>query len=183
MTNAARVTGWIRDDPARWELLGHVRELNLPDCWIAAGFVRNAVWSILHGRTAEISGDVDVIWFDRGDTGEARDRALEARLRIMAPRVDWSIKNQARMHIGNGDVAYTSSEDAMRFWPETATAVAVRRTADDACDLIAPLGLEDLLGLKLRPAGLFAHRKRSIFEARVHHKRWLHDFPKLELAS
>ncbi|WRQ77412.1 nucleotidyltransferase family protein [Pseudomonas saxonica] len=28
-----------------------VRSLNLPDCWIGAGFLRNAVWDYLHGRS------------------------------------------------------------------------------------------------------------------------------------
>lgn len=179
--STARVSDWIKNDPIRWALLGHVRDLALPDCWIGAGFVRNAVWSILHGKSSALTGDVDVIWFDVSDASEARDQSLEAQLRIAAPSIDWSVNNQARMHLGNGDAAYLSTEDAMRFWPETATAVAVHRTSTDTCELVAPLGLDDLLGLKLRPAGDFAHRKRAIFEERVHEKRWLHEFSRLEL--
>jgi hypothetical protein len=181
--DTARIIEWIKADSARWELLDHVRELALPDCWVAAGFVRNMVWSMFHGRRAGISGDVDVIWFDRSDATEARDRALEARLRRSAPGVDWSVKNQARMNRRNGDAPYASAEDAMRFWPETATAIGVRRTVDDECELIAPFGLEDLTALTLRPAGAFADRKRTIFDDRIREKRWLRNFPRLRVAD
>lgn len=183
MSAAAQVTDWIKNDPLRWALLGHVRDLGLPDCWIGAGFVRNAVWSILHGKAPDLRGDVDVIWFDQRDFSEHRDQALEERLRMAAPGTDWSVTNQARMHRSNGDAPYTSAEDAMRFWPETATAVAVRRTSDDICELIAPLGLRDLLELQLRPAGDFSDRKRAIFDDRVTAKQWLCKFPKLQLVS
>lgn len=181
--DTARIIEWIKADSARWELLDHVRELALPDCWVAAGFVRNMVWSMFHGRRAGISGDVDVIWFDLGDATEARDRALEARLRQSAPGVDWSVKNQARMNWRNGDAPYASAEDAMRFWPETATAIGVRRTDDGGCELVAPFGLDDLMALTLRPAGAFADRKRAIFEARIREKQWLRNFPMLRVAD
>jgi hypothetical protein len=181
VNGAEQIAQWIRNDPLRWKLLAHVRELNLPDCWIGAGFVRNAVWCILHGKIPALTGDVDVIWFDRSNFDETEDRALERRLAIIAPEVAWSVNNQARMHIENGDSPYLSSTDAMRFWPETATAVAVRRTDDDRCEVIAPLGLDDLLTLKLRPAGDFASGKRQIFDSRVNEKGWLSAFPKLEL--
>lgn len=183
LVGGKQVAAWIKGDPIRWELLGHVRELGLPDCWIAAGFVRNAVWNILHDRQPGLSADIDVIWFDRRDPSEARDRLIECRLHLNAPHFDWSVKNQARMHIGNGDEAYRSSEDAMRFWPETATAVGVRRTVNDLCEVIAPFGLDDLLELKLRPAGHFAHLKRSVFKARAAEKAWLTNFPKLRLVG
>jgi hypothetical protein len=50
-------------DPARRLIAEAVRSLALPDCWIGAGFVRNAVWDHLHGREPAFPGtDVDVIW-------------------------------------------------------------------------------------------------------------------------
>lgn len=177
------VAGWIRDDPIRWELLGLVRSLGLPYGCIAAGFVRNAVWARLHGLPSSMSDDVDVIWFDTRIGSEGYDREIEDRLRMSAPEVNWSVKNQARMHTRNGDQPYTSVEDAMRHWPETATAVAVRRTIDDRCEVVAPFGLDDLLSLRLRPAGSFAERKRSVFEDRVQSKGWLDLFSKLRLVD
>lgn len=181
-SDAEKIVRWIRNDPLRWDLLDHVRALALPDCWIAAGFVRDAVWAVLHDQPPALSGDVDVIWFQPGGT-EEQDRAIETRLCAMAPGIDWSVKNQVHMHLGNGDAPYSSSEDAMRFWPETATAVAVRRTEADRCEVIAPFSLADLLTLKLRPAGAFKYEKRAIFEQRVNSKNWLTRFPLLQLAD
>ena len=42
---AALAHEWQRD------VLLAVRDLGLKDCWVAAGFVRNAVWDLLHGYT------------------------------------------------------------------------------------------------------------------------------------
>lgn len=177
---AARVASVLRGDPVRWQLLGVVQSLSLPDCWIAAGFVRNAVWDHLHGRCHSApDGDIDVIWFDADRSDAEVDRDLEARLAQLAPGFAWSVKNQARMHTRNDDPPYSSATDAMRFWPETATAVAARRTSANGCEIAAPLGLDDLFALKLRAAGRFRAEKRPIFDARVSGKRWQARWPRL----
>ncbi len=62
MTAAVMVQYIIQADPLRWHVLGVVRALHLPDCWIGAGFVRNAVWDYLHQRSrSPLDGDVDVV--------------------------------------------------------------------------------------------------------------------------
>ena len=87
------------------------------------------MWDYLHGRPASpINGDVDVIWFLPEQANPAEDRRLEAFLRASEPSMKWSVKNQARMHSRNGDARYISAVEAMRYWPETATAVAARQT-------------------------------------------------------
>jgi uncharacterized protein len=174
----------ISGDPFRWHILDVVRSLRLPDCWVGAGFVRNAVWDHLHGRRASApASDVDVLWFDPERADPADDRRLEAVLRASNPSVEWSLKNQARMHVRNGDAPYTSSADAMRYWPETATAVAVRRSDDDQCDIAAPLGLDDLFGLVLRPTPRFALDKREAYHDRIKTKGWLVTWPLLRAAG
>jgi hypothetical protein len=174
------VTEIVRADPARWHLLGLVRDLALPDCWIGAGFVRNAVWDHEHGRSPSApDGDVDVIWFDPGRTNPAEDERHEAALQRVAPSVAWSVKNQARMHGRNGDARYTSAIDAMCFWPETATAVAVRRTGGDECEVAAPFGLSDLFDQVLRPTPRFAGEKYTIYQERLRSKGWLRLWPLL----
>ena len=174
----------LRTDPVRWRLLEVVSHLGLPDCWIAAGFIRNAVWDALHGRTAQPPlGDVDVIWFDPDRAEEAHDRKAEAALRALAPSVDWSVKNQSRMHARNGDLPYRSATDAMQYWPETATAVAARRSGAGQLEIASPLGLDDLFNLVLRPTPGFAGEKRPIFEARVRTKAWMTAWPLLTRAE
>jgi hypothetical protein len=72
----------IVGDPVRMRVLALVRELGLPDCWVAAGFVRSAVWDYLHGREFSLlPEDIDVIWYDSAQRCEARDRALESALK------------------------------------------------------------------------------------------------------
>jgi uncharacterized protein len=180
MTDATTIQAILSADPLRWRILGLVRSLDLPDCWIGAGFVRNAVWDHLHGRPASRpSGDVDVLWFSPDRPAPSEDARLEARLGALEPGIDWSVKNQARMHWRNGDAPYGSTIDAMHYWPETATAVAVRLTAQDHCEIGAPFGLDDLFGLILRPTPRFMIEKHGVYRDRVRAKGWLSHWPLL----
>jgi hypothetical protein len=83
------------------------------------------------------------------------------------------------MHVRNGDAAYVSATDALRCFPETATAVAVRRNDQDHCDVAAPLGLDDLFGLIVKPTPRFADDKRQLYDNRVQAKGWLEAWPLL----
>ena len=169
-----QVSSILRSDPIRWHLLGLVADLGLPDCWIAAGFVRNAVWDALHNRQPRPPlGDVDVIWFDPDRIEEWHDHRIEETLRVAAPSIDWSVKNQARMHTRNGDSPYQSATDAMRYWPETATVVAARRIGRDQLEIASPLGFDDLFNLLLRPTPRFIAEKLIIYERRVSSKAWM----------
>jgi hypothetical protein len=87
------------------------------------------------------------------------------------------------MHQRNGDPAYSSATEAMRYWPETATAVAVRRTEQDHCEVAAPFGTADLLGLILRPGPAFAQGRRSVYLSRLKDKRWTTIWPRLQVAD
>lgn len=175
------IAGLLASDPLRLKLLRIVRDFCLPDCWIAAGFVRNAVWDHLHSRESQPpSGDIDVIWFDTRSIDAALDHNLEARLAAIAPGFTWSVKNQARMHIRNGDGPYQSATDAMCYWPETATAVAARLGYDGRLEISAPLGLDNLLRLRLKPTARFLEDKRNVFEKRLKSKDWCQIYPLLQ---
>jgi uncharacterized protein len=183
MSLGADLTAILSADPLRWEALRLARSLALPDCWIAAGFVRDAVWDHLHGRPpGHPAGDVDVIWYDPARPEAETDRAIEQRPRGLSASFAWSVKNQARMHRRNGDPPYASAADAMRSWPETATAVAVRLSSADMLEINAPFGLDDLFGLRLVPTAAFLVRKRALFEQRVADKAWLCRYPLLQPA-
>ena len=182
MDNTTTLRTILANDPCRWHALGVVRSLHLPDCWIGAGFIRTAVWDHLHGLPATPpSGDVDVIWFDPLNADPSVDRALEAKLRLFEPNLDWSVKNQARMHGRNGDAPYVSSVDALRRWPETATAVAARRTSEDDFEVAAPYGLDDLFALIVRPTPCFLRKKHAAYLSRVRTKNWLEIWPNLRI--
>ncbi len=176
----------IAEDPVRMHILHAVREVNLPDSWVAAGCVRSLVWDHLHQRVSSpLPKDIDVIWFDKAAISAQTDLALEAKLATLCSGLNgsWSVKNQARMHQRNADLPYESSADAMAHWPETATAVGVRLDQRGAIEVSAPLGLEDLFALNVRPTARFESDKYAVFLERVRSKRWLKIWPKLTLLT
>lgn len=172
----------LLDDPIRMQALYAVQALTLRDGWIGAGFVRDAVWDSQHGYGQKsVSGDVDVVWFDAERDDPAYDSDLEKKLGQQMPEFNWSVKNQARMHQRNGDDPYHSTENALLYWPEIATAIAVRVGDSNIIEFIAPYGLDDLFELRLRPTPPFEHEKRDVFRQRVFAKRWLERYPMLKL--
>ena len=182
MEGLAALQALIASDHRRMRVLGIVRDLGLPDCWVAAGFVRNCVWDHAHRRpAAPLEQDVDVIWFDAADCLPERDAAVEEALRRRDPTLAWSVKNQARMHHRNGDAPYSSATDAMRYWPETATAVGVRLDDEGGIDVAAPLGLADLFELVVRPTQRFRSDKRAIYMDRLRAKDWNRIWPDLKI--
>jgi uncharacterized protein len=161
-------------------VLETVRTLHLPDWWIGAGFVRNAVWDHLHGFAPTMpSGDIDVIWFDAERADKSVDESVTTALRARRPELPWSIKNQARMHLRNGDRPYRSSLDAMCHWPETATAIALKLHDDDVVELAAPFGVDDLLALVLRPTPHFRAHRMNAYVERQCMKNWRARWPRL----
>lgn len=166
----------IKSDELRWHALGVVESLQLATACIGAGFVRNLVWDHLHGQQSDCrDGDIDVLWFDTERTNPQIDVELERKLLAIDQSLDWSVKNQARMHVRNGDPPYMDVADAMRFWPETATAIAVRKIGDQ-CELIAPFGFDDLLNMIVRPTSIAEH-KLEAFKARTEKKDWRSRWP------
>lgn len=55
----------VAEDRWMMDILAAARTLELPDCWVCAGFVRSKVWDVQHGFTGRTPlGDVDVIYYD-----------------------------------------------------------------------------------------------------------------------
>jgi hypothetical protein len=171
----------IGGDPWMLGVLRAAASVTLPDWWIGAGFVRGKVWDALHGfeRRTDLA-DVDLIYFDPDDRRREREDDVEATLRDLRPDVPWSVRNQARMHLRNGDEPYRNCEDALRFWLETATCVAVNIDAVGRLSLIAPYGLDDLFDLVVRPT--FAGRRRpEEYMGRLREKNWPGQWPLLQV--
>ena len=163
-----------------------VRALNLPDSWIAAGFVRNLVWDALHGYSPPTPlNDVDVVYFDLNDTSEDIEKSYEKNLSDLMPDAPWSVKNQARMHLKNNDEPYTSTAEALCHWCETPTAVGARLNGDSSLELLAPLGTEDLIAgiCRATPFTLQKPGKINDYLERVMSKVWQHRWPKLKIMN
>lgn len=180
MTYETQLLTLLANDPVRMKSLRAVRDLKLPDCWVAAGFVRSLVWDHLHQRShSPLPEDIDVIWYDPARLDPQADVALEKALSERVSGVNWSVKNQARMHRRNDDAPYQSAAHAMTCWPETATAVGVRLGLRDEIEVLAPLGLDDLFQLVVRPTERFKTEKHGMFLARIRAKAWPDRWPAL----
>lgn len=164
----------IQEDGWMMDILKAAEAAGLPDWWICAGFVRSKIWDVLHDiRERTPLPDIDVIFFDKENTGEASEKEAEQLLGRLLPGVPWSVKNQARMAVRNGMPPYASSIDAVSKFPETATALAV--TLDQGrLKLGAPWGVEDAVSGVVRPTSFFLENeeKREIYRQRIIKKKW-----------
>jgi uncharacterized protein len=179
---AARVAVLVASDAQLMTVLKIARGLNLPDWAIGAGAVRNVVWDALSAKpTRTAPADIDVLYFDPLDTDLVREAAAEAALARQLDLV-WQVRNQARMHLRNGDPPYRDTADALRFWLETPTCVAVRLEADDRLTVIAPHGLVDLFALALRPTPQ-GRIRLAAYRERLAAKDWIGQWPGLTIDS
>lgn len=184
LKNEPDILQLIRQDEWMMELLGAVKSLGLPDAWICAGFLRSKIWDILHGFADRTElPDIDVIYFDEKNIAEAAEREAERKLRTLIPHIPWSVKNEARMHIRNNVPAYTSAVDAVAKFPETATALAVRLDSSDQLVLAAPHGVEDVIGLEVKPTPYFVKDKgrMTVYESRIKAKNWQRTWNRLRI--
>lgn len=177
----------IEQDRWMMEILQFVKKLKLSDWWIGAGFVRSKVWDFLHEfkeRTA--LPDVDVIYFNKNDFTKEEIRKdttkseakYEALLRKQKEDINWSVTNQARMHVLHNDLPYKTSEEALSRWVETATCIGVRLDEDEKVVLTAPYEVTDLVNLALRKT---PEADTKTFNERVAKKNWLNKWPKLKI--
>ena len=166
------LTNIIKSDTLLMSVLETVQALQLNDCWVAAGFIRNKVWDTLHKVETAIN-DIDVIYFDAFDLSIETEKALESKLQEMMPHLPWSVKNQARMHSKNGISPYESSFDGVAHFPETPTAIAVR-LHNTKIEIVAPYGLHDLFEGRVKPTPPFDQESNlhTIYLNRIHNKNW-----------
>jgi len=175
-----RIIQLIERDELRLEALNCVQKLNLPQCYLAAGFVRNLVWDHLHHHSvATPLNDVDVIYFKLDESTPDKFKEYELKLNESMPELNWQVRNQAAMHIRNGDRPYKSSLDAMSYWPEKETAVATRKLKSGNLECIAAFGFVSLFNLQIT---YNPKRQYDIFKGRVKSKGWLEQWPNLTIS-
>ena len=162
-------------------------DICLPNGWLAAGAVAQTVWNIAHGYPAEANiRDIDLIYFDADDLSAESEVSNEARVRGLFADlgVAVDVKNEARVHLwylakfGYSIAPYGSAEEAIATFPTTSTAVGVRPHGPQL-DICAPFGLDDLLGLVVRPNKV--QITRAIYEAKV--ARWQPCWPELKICD
>ena len=178
-TCATQIKRWLEQDENRMQALKVAASLALNDWCLAAGFLRNMIWDKLHGLEVSTPlNDIDLIYFDLSNTSEETEKHYEIQLREMLAR-PWSVKNQARMHDRNHDLAYTSTLDAMSYWVEIETAIGCCLSPTGNIELIAPFGLSPLFNYTVTINQ--KRNKLADFNTRITEKKWLSQWPKLRV--
>ena len=180
MSDVARVTALVREAPWFMAALRAGRELGLAQWCIGAGALRNLVWDALHGQPRSELADVDLAYFCVQDLRPARDAALQSRLAERCPGLPWEVTNQAGVHLwferhfGHAVEPLHSLDEAIASWPEPATAVGVWLDDDEVLHVIAPHGLTDLLGMRIRrnPVRVSEQTYRARCESKRYTERW-----------
>lgn len=143
--------------------------------YLSGGVLRNAIWNTLHFREDFLyTDDCDILYYDNS-IEKNFEKDIEAFLQSISPNFKWSVKNQARMHLRNKHKPYSSVSNALEFFPETASAIAI----DANWNIIAPFGFHDILTLTLKPTPFCHKNEIQVFNRRVALKKWLTNFENL----
>ncbi len=156
---SARLEAILRRSRPLIQVLGVLRDINLPDWQVFSGAVYQRVFNQQTGRDLDFGiKDYDVAYFDPDTSYDAEDvvirrvaAAFEPPLRDMV-----EVRNQARVHLwfegkfGEPYAPLTSSAEALGRFVSPVFAVAVRLEADDSLSIRAPFGLDDLFALRMR---------------------------------
>lgn len=179
--NEQDITRLLEADNWRMDVLKAAEGLNLPDWWIGAGFLRNALWDSIEGIDSPPTRDVDLVYFNKDDTSPETDWAYDETMKTDYPFAEWEVRNQARMHYVNNFEPYTSTADGIAHWVETATCVATK-LEEGKLQYLFCHGTEDLFGLVARPIPEFKSEELlPVFHQRIEKKRWKDKWPSLRI--
>jgi hypothetical protein len=183
LTSEADIKALVLGDQDMMRALGIARDLNLPDWWIGAGFLRNKVWDVQSGVQKGPATDVDLVYFDTSDVTPERDWQYDEQLHKVDPKNNWEVRNQARMHYVNGHDQFSSTRDGIAHWTETATAIGVKLDADGKLKFLFCYGLDDLLDIVARPTPFMKGDLLEVFASRMQKKNWQKRWPKLKVEN
>lgn len=173
-----RLIALIQKDHMRMQALQVVATLGLPQSYIVAGFVRNLIWDDLHHfKQGTPLNDVDVIYFAPDEAPE-QEKQHQIYLQTQMPELNWQIKNQAYTHLKHQHQAYESVFEAMSYWPEQETAIAIRLQDQQYFEIISVFALEQIF------EGYIRHNPKApkhVFEQRINQKKWQQHWTKLKL--
>jgi uncharacterized protein len=171
------------ENPINRALLERLPALNLPDCWLVAGCLFQAVWNKQASRPLETGvKDYDIFYFDDRDLSyDAEDRVIH---RVAAALADLGqtieVKNQARVHLwyrqrfGTDYPQLRSAADGIDRFLISCTCVGIGAGQDNAMQLYAPYGLADLFAGNLRRNPLNAPGAGFLEKAESYRARWPH---------
>ena len=133
-------------------------ELQMPNWYLGAGCIAQTIWNKLHGFDLNCGiKDYDLVYYDPSNLSGEKEELYIQKGRELFKDIPVEIKNEARVHLwyekhfGYPIAPYQSVEDAINTWPTTATCIAVKYHDKNQFTVYAPYGLNDLLGMIVRP--------------------------------
>ena len=127
------------------------------DAWLGAGCINQRIWNALTKRESTYGiDDYDLVYFDRSDKSRKAQDVVQMYFSDAFPDIKIECTNQARVHLwykeyfGNSISPLSSVEDAIDYWPTTASAIGVCLRGA-RLNVYAPRGLTDLFSMTLRP--------------------------------
>jgi hypothetical protein len=138
-------------EPEIISVLKAMRNLDLPDCWLAGGAVRNTVWKHLYGEDCQLTiKDFDVVFFEKDSGREVEAKAKEA-LTAQFPHHLFDVKNQASFgHWRPWRYQFISTTDGIAHFLHTATGIGIRLNDEGIVEYCSEYGLDDLFAGILR---------------------------------
>lgn len=167
-------------NPANAAILDHWPALALPDAWLVAGCLFQAVWNLRSGRPAQEGiKDYDLFYFDAADLCEASEREVQARVDAQFAGLGITVeaKNQARVHLwyqdyfGHPCPALRDARDGIDRFLVRETCVGLR-PAPGGWDVHAPNGVETIAAGTLSRNPLTPHAALFDAKAASYQARW-----------
>ena len=155
-------------------------QLALPDGWLVAGCLFQAVWNLKSGLPADAQiKDYDLFYFDAADLSEAGEQRVQARVEAVFADLSITVEatNQARVHLwyeahfGHPYPQLHSTCEGIDRFLVPSTCVGVR-PAQDGWEIYAPNGLAILYDGILAPNPLTNHTALFEAKARSYRVRW-----------
>jgi hypothetical protein len=171
------------------QLADRLSELDLPDAWLAGGCLFQTAWNVISGEepTRAIK-DYDVFYFDADDLSAQSEEAANHRAAACFADLGCSldVRNQARVHLWyarefgvEGYPRLTRTTDGIDHFLAVCCMIGARRSDSGELELYAPLGVEDILSLTVRPNPWFPDAPRAAYAAKV--ERWRSLWPALQV--
>lgn len=160
------------------EIVDSIELIKFESLFLTGGTLRNLVWNILHGYNEHYGlEDCDIIFYNPLIKNRSYEKHIERILHEKCPHINWSVKNQARMHLRNGHKPYKNISDALIAFPETCSAIGI----GENWNIIAPYGLIDLFNFRVKPTTFCIQNEYHIFINRFQSKRWIEKWPNLKI--
>ena len=142
-------------------MLDYVEKLNLPNFYIAAGFIYQTIWNYYDNKDLNYGiKDIDIIYYDKDDLSVEKDLAYyqEIKKYVDEKGIDYEIdvSNEARMHLWKKENEnkhidqYKNSEDAIDQWIATVQSIGITKENGEI-KIYAPYGLGDIFSKTIRP--------------------------------